>query len=184
VSFCLSLYVRYAQGALASDKTSEAASLRTRQLGVDHPALTNHNRNDLMTGHDPLILYHEGNRRFSSILGRDTRICLVEGKDRFTNDLSGITAALPALRKTYVKDQNTRTISGAGRARIAAAQRARWAKAKVVPIRGNGTLATLQTLAISPRSLIPMARQAPPPRPVSADSPRSHLILKRTTRAA
>jgi len=54
MSLCLSIYVRYAQGALASDKTSEAASLRTRQLSVDHPALTNHNRNDPMPGHDPL----------------------------------------------------------------------------------------------------------------------------------
>jgi hypothetical protein len=62
---------------------------------------------------------------------------------RLTKELRGITAALAAFGHTYAKGTGTRKLSSAGRARIAAAQRARWAKARtssagstqVVPIR-------------------------------------------------
>jgi hypothetical protein len=65
-------------------------------------------------------------------------------QDRLAKELRGITAALAAFGKTYVKGTRSRRLSDVARARIAAAQRARWAKvrekAKVVPIRGKRTL--------------------------------------------
>jgi len=69
-------------------------------------------------------------------------------QDRLTTELRGIGAALAAFGHTYAKGTGTRKLSAAARARIAAAQRARWAKvrekagaqAKVVPIRGKRTL--------------------------------------------
>lgn len=69
-------------------------------------------------------------------------------EERLKRELGGITAALAAFGKTYVKGGNTRKISAAGRSRIAAAQRARWAKlkgtagseSKVVPIRAKRKL--------------------------------------------
>jgi hypothetical protein len=67
---------------------------------------------------------------------------LKKEQDRLTKELRGIGAALAAFAKAYGK--GTRRLSAAARARIAAAQRARWAKArattKVVPIRGKRTL--------------------------------------------
>jgi hypothetical protein len=56
---------------------------------------------------------------------------------RLTNELHGVTAALAAFGKVYVNGRTPtpvtrkkRTISAAGRKRIATAQRARWAKIK------------------------------------------------------
>jgi hypothetical protein len=68
--------------------------------------------------------------------------------DRLNKELRGIGAALAAFGKTYRNGTATRRISAAGRARIAAAQKARWAKikgrasapAKVVPIRAKRTM--------------------------------------------
>ncbi len=73
---------------------------------------------------------------------------LKKEQDRLTKELHGITAALAAFGKVYVKGTGRRKLSPAARARIAAAQRARWAKirasadksAKVVPIPGKRTL--------------------------------------------
>lgn len=69
---------------------------------------------------------------------------LQKEQDRLTRELRGIGAALAAFGNTYGKTKGTRKLSKSGRARIAAAQRARWAKvrgtAKVVPIRGKRTL--------------------------------------------
>ena len=77
-----------------------------------------------------------------SNLARVVRL-LTNEQDRLTKELKGITAALAAFGKAYAKG-STRKISAAGRARIAAAQRARWAKArksaKVVPIRRKRAL--------------------------------------------
>jgi hypothetical protein len=75
---------------------------------------------------------------------------LKKEQDRLTKELRGIGAALAAFGKTYGKGTGTRKLSKSARARIAAAQRARWAKvrasagaqAKVVPIRGKRTLST------------------------------------------
>ncbi len=50
---------------------------------------------------------------------------------RLTNELHRVTAALTAFGKVYTNGTRPkRTISAAGRKRIAAAQRARWAKIK------------------------------------------------------
>jgi hypothetical protein len=69
---------------------------------------------------------------------------LKKEQDRLTKELRGIGAALAAFGKTYGKGTGTRKLSRSARARIAAAQRKRWAKvretAKVVPIRGKRTL--------------------------------------------
>jgi hypothetical protein len=73
---------------------------------------------------------------------------LKKEQDRLTRQLRGIGAALAAFGKTYGKGTGTRKLSASARARIAAAQRARWAKvrenadksAKVVPIRGKRKL--------------------------------------------
>jgi hypothetical protein len=55
---------------------------------------------------------------------------LKQEQARLSKQLQGISAALAAFGTAYRNSANTRTISAAGRARIAAAQRARWAKAK------------------------------------------------------
>jgi hypothetical protein len=73
---------------------------------------------------------------------------LKKEQDRLTKELRGIGAALAAFGNTYGKRIGTRRLSESARARIAAAQRVRWAKvrenkgaqAKVVPIRGKRTL--------------------------------------------
>ena len=50
---------------------------------------------------------------------------------RLTNQLQGVSAALAAFGASYKNGSGTRgKISAAGRARIAAAQRVRWAKVK------------------------------------------------------
>jgi len=53
--------------------------------------------------------------------------------ERLTKQLRGISAALSAFGAAYGKRTTVRNISAAGRARIAEAQRLRWAKVK-----GNG----------------------------------------------
>jgi hypothetical protein len=50
--------------------------------------------------------------------------------DRLTKQLRGISAALSAFGAAYGKRTTVRKISAAGRARIAEAQRLRWAKVK------------------------------------------------------
>jgi len=75
---------------------------------------------------------------------------LKKEEEQLKRELTGITAALAAFGKTYVKRGNTRRISAAGRTRIAAAQRARWARVrasagksvKVVPIKRNRILSS------------------------------------------
>src|SRR5579862_1549807 len=68
-------------------------------------------------------------------------------QDRLTKQLNGIGAALAAFGETYGKGTG-RQISAAARSRIAAAQRARWAKErekagaeKVVSTRAKRTMA-------------------------------------------
>ena len=73
---------------------------------------------------------------------------LKKEQDRLTKELHRIGGALAAFGKAYGKGTGTRKLSASARARIAAAQRARWAKfrkntgtqSKVVPIRGTRTL--------------------------------------------
>jgi hypothetical protein len=73
---------------------------------------------------------------------------LKKEQDRLSKELHGIGAALAAFGKTYGKRTGTRRLSASARKRIAAAQRARWAKVrdkagaqtKAVPIRRKRTL--------------------------------------------
>jgi hypothetical protein len=59
---------------------------------------------------------------------------LQKERTRLANELHRVTAALTAFGKVYVNGptatRKKRTISAAGRKRIAAAQRARWAKVR------------------------------------------------------
>jgi hypothetical protein len=59
---------------------------------------------------------------------------LQKERSRLADELRRVTAALTAFGKVYVSGptatRKRRTISAAGRKRIAAAQRARWAKIK------------------------------------------------------
>lgn len=55
---------------------------------------------------------------------------LKKEQDRLSRELRGISAALAAFGQTYAKATPRRKLSTSARARIAAAQRARWAKAK------------------------------------------------------
>ena len=81
--------------------------------------------------------------------GKGIARLLAEEKDRLTKELRGITAALAAFAKAYGKGTGRKRLSAEARERIAAAQRARWAKTKrsagsgepnVVPIRRKRTL--------------------------------------------
>jgi hypothetical protein len=79
-------------------------------------------------------------------------------QDRLAKELRGIAAALAAFGKAYGKGTGTRKLSVAARARIAAAQRVRWAKvratAKVDPVRAKRTLsaAARKKIAASPKA--------------------------------
>jgi hypothetical protein len=55
---------------------------------------------------------------------------LQKERKRLEDELHRVTAALTAFGKAYLRSRKKRTISAAGRKRIAAAQRARWAKIK------------------------------------------------------
>jgi 16S rRNA G1207 methylase RsmC len=54
-------------------------------------------------------------------------------RKRLEDELHRVTAALTAFGNVYLHGSKKRTISSAGRERIAAAQRARWAKKKAAP---------------------------------------------------
>jgi hypothetical protein len=83
-------------------------------------------------------------------------------QDRLGKEMHAISAALKAFGETYVKGAPTRKLSASARARIASAQRARWAKVrenaaksnKVVPIRGKRKLsaATRRKIAAAQRA--------------------------------
>jgi hypothetical protein len=91
---------------------------------------------------------------------------LKKEQDRLTKELRGIGAALAAFGQAYRKGTGTRKLSAAARERIAAAQRARWAKvretSKVVPIRGKRTLspAARRKIAAAQRARWAKARAA------------------------
>jgi hypothetical protein len=55
---------------------------------------------------------------------------LQKERKRLEDELHRVTAALTAFGKVYLRGRKSRTISAAGRKRIAAAQRARWAKVR------------------------------------------------------
>ena len=61
----------------------------------------------------------------------DSAVRLLKAEhDRLTKQMRGISAALSAFGAAYRKRTTGRKISAAGRARIAEAQRLRWAKVK------------------------------------------------------
>ena len=77
----------------------------------------------------------------------------------FVNQITHVDAALAVLRKlngTHVSRMPVQTISAAGRKRIAAAQRARWAK-----VRGKARVATpIRTMSAKSRAKIAAAQRA------------------------
>jgi len=76
-------------------------------------------------------------------------------RDRVERQLSGLNAALTAFAGVYSGSTNgKRQISAAGRKRIAAAQRARWAK-----VRGNGKAAPKRTMSASSSRKIAAAQR-------------------------
>lgn len=79
--------------------------------------------------------------------------------DRLTKQVQGISAALAAFGATYSHGIGTRRkISAAGRARIVAAQRARWAKIKGAA--GKGTMRKKRTMSVAARKKIAAAQRA------------------------
>jgi hypothetical protein len=82
---------------------------------------------------------------------------LKKERDRVAQQLSGMDAALRAFAGVYSGATNgKRQISAAGRKRIAAAQRARWAK-----VRGEAKVATpKRTMSASSRRKIAAAQRA------------------------
>lgn len=87
---------------------------------------------------------------------------LKEEHDRLTKEVRAIAAALSAFGATYGKQNGTRRgISAAGRARIAAAQRARWARAKAKSGKPNViTMPKKRTLSAAARRKIAAAQRA------------------------
>jgi hypothetical protein len=82
--------------------------------------------------------------------------------DRLTKEIKGIAAALAAFGTAYGRQTGRRKLSAEARARIAAAQRARWAKA-----RKNGgekknvvTMPKKRTMSAAARKKIAAAQRA------------------------
>lgn len=81
--------------------------------------------------------------------------------DRLSKEIRGIAAALAAFGAAYGKQTRRRNLSEAARARISAAQKARWAK-----VRKNGqkqnvvTMPKKRTLSASARRKIAPAQRA------------------------
>jgi hypothetical protein len=89
----------------------------------------------------------------SGIIGQ-----LKKERDRVQQQLSGINAALEAFAGVYRNgSQPARKMSTKGRARIAAAQRARWAKVKG---QQKGTKGGKRTMSTSARRKIAAAQRA------------------------
>ena len=86
---------------------------------------------------------------------------LKKEQDRLTKELRGIGAALAAFGTAFGQRTRTRRMSAAGRARIAAAQRARWAKVKVKPGKQNViTMPKKRTLSAAARKRIAVSQRA------------------------
>jgi hypothetical protein len=85
---------------------------------------------------------------------------LKKERDRLTKQLQGIGTALAAFGKTYGKQIGPRKLSVAGRARIAAAQRARWAKVKASRKGNVVAMPKKRTLSAAARRKIATAQRA------------------------
>jgi Skp family chaperone for outer membrane proteins len=76
-------------------------------------------------------------------------------RERIEKQLTGLNAALTAFGGTYNRNGKTRQISVAGKKRIAAAQRARWAKT-----RGEAEAVPKRTMSAASRRKIAAAQRA------------------------
>ena len=87
---------------------------------------------------------------------------LEKEQNRLTKEMKAITAALLAFGKAYRKKTGTQSgISAVGRARIAAAQRARWAKVKAKSGKSNlVTMPKKRTMSAAARRKIAAAQRA------------------------
>ena len=80
---------------------------------------------------------------------------------RLTKELQGITAALAVFGATYGKSTGPGRMSAAARARIAAAQRARWAKVRASQSpSGNGAVAPKRAISAAARKRMAVAQRA------------------------
>jgi len=81
---------------------------------------------------------------------------------RLTKELHGVRAALAAFGSAYGKRTGTRgRLSVAARARIAAAQRARWAKVRASKNQGrNGSAAPKRAISAAARKRMAVAQRA------------------------
>jgi hypothetical protein len=81
---------------------------------------------------------------------------LKKERDRVAQQLSGMDAALRAFAGVYSGTNGKRQISAAGRKRIAAAQRTRWAKVrgekKIKPVRRTMSAASRRKIAAAQRA--------------------------------
>lgn len=92
-------------------------------------------------------------------LGKVVQV-LQKEHDRLSRELKGVSAALSAFG-AYARNSATRRLSAAGRARIAAAQRARWAKVKESKTKNNlVTMPKKRTLSPAARRKIAAAQRA------------------------
>jgi len=82
--------------------------------------------------------------------------------DRLTKEVKAVAAALLAFGAAYGKQNGTRRgISAAGRARIGAAQRARWAKVNAKNQKGKAvTMPKKRTMSAAARKRIAAAQRA------------------------
>jgi hypothetical protein len=83
--------------------------------------------------------------------------------ERLTQQIQGVSAALAAFGASYTNGNRTGAgkISAAGRARIAAAQRARWAKLKgKAPRPASATMPKKRTMSVAARKRIAAAQRA------------------------
>jgi len=80
--------------------------------------------------------------------------------DRLTRELKGISAALSAFGAAYSRNGGTRKLSAAGRARIAAAQKARWAKARSNGSKNVVAMPKRRTMSVAARKKIAAAQRA------------------------
>jgi regulator of protease activity HflC (stomatin/prohibitin superfamily) len=82
-------------------------------------------------------------------------------RDRLKKQVEGISAALAAFGKAYSNGETRPKISAAGRARIAAAQRARWAMQRAKRGKKNvGSMPKPRTLSAAARRKIAAAQRA------------------------
>ena len=79
---------------------------------------------------------------------------------RLTKELQGITAALAAFGATYGRSTGPGRMSAAARARIAAAQRARWAKVRAGNKGNVVAMPKKRTMSAAARKRIAAAQKA------------------------